>query len=121
MVDDISRILEAARMLNLGNLASGKIKLKEKKNVSNLAFLADVLTAECDMRKEKAVMARRKVSKLPDLKYDKNRATDVIKKQVKKLEELEWIKEGRNLIIIGECETGKTTLAPPAGLEPATS
>lgn len=31
MTDDISRIMEAARMLKLANIANGKIKLKEKK------------------------------------------------------------------------------------------
>lgn len=47
--------------------------------------------------------------------FDKNRILDGVKSQVNSLEKLDWIDEGKNLIIIGECETGKTALASHLG------
>ena len=113
---DILRIIEAAKKLNLANLANGNIKLKENPDKSNLEYLADILSLECEMRKSKVAHERKKASKLPDMAFDINRAIDGVQKQIKTLENLEWIDVCQNLIIIGKCETGKTALASHLGM-----
>ena len=54
-------------------------------------------------------------SRLPRREFDPERLKPGIAWQVEQLENMQWIDEGQNLVIIGKCDTGKTTLAAHIG------
>lgn len=54
-------------------------------------------------------------SRLPKKDFDPSRLKPGIAWQVEQLENMQWIDEGQNLVIIGKCDTGKTTLAAHIG------
>ena len=112
---DISKIIELARKLNLQNIAHGYIELEEKPDMNNLEYLSLILSQEVEMREEKAFVKREKESKLPYREFIKAKVNDGIAWQIDRLETLQWLEDTQNLIIIGKCDTGKTSLASHLG------
>jgi len=110
----ITEIQGLARTLNLQNIAKGVIDLSHDKE-SNLAYLKDVLQKEVDKREEFAVLRREKAGRLPKKEFACTNITSGIAWQIERLEELEWIEKDQNLILIGKCGCGKTSLAAHLG------
>jgi hypothetical protein len=110
----ISEIQELARILNLQNIAKGVIDLSHDKE-SNLAYLRDVLQQEVSKREECAVLKREKAGRIPKKTFVASHINSGIAWQIERLEELEWIEREQNLILIGKCSTGKTSLAAHLG------
>ena len=110
----ITEIQELARTLNLQNIAKGIIDLSQDKE-SNLAYLKDVLQKEVDKREEFAVLRREKAGRLPKKEFVTTNINSGIVWQIERLEELEWIEKDQNLILIGKCGCGKTSLAAHLG------
>lgn len=110
----ISEIQELARILNLQNIAKGVIDLSHDKE-SNLAYLRDVLQQEVSKREEYAILKREKAGRIPKKTFVASNINSGIAWQIERLEELEWIERGQNLILIGKCSTGKTSLAAHLG------
>ena len=110
----ITEIQELARTLNLQNIAKGIIDLSQDKE-SNLAYLKDVLQKEVDKREEFAVLRREKAGRLPKKEFVTTNINSGITWQIERLEELEWIEKDQNLILIGKCGCGKTSLAAHLG------
>lgn len=110
----ITEIQELARTLNLQNIAKGVIDLSHDKE-SNLAYLKDVLQKEVDKREEFAVLRREKAGRLPKKEFVTTNINSGIVWQIERLEELEWIEKDQNLILIGKCGCGKTSLASHLG------
>ena len=110
----ITEIQELARTLNLQNIAKGIIDLSHDKE-SNLAYLKDVLQKEVDKREEFAVLRREKAGRLPKKEFVTTNINSGIAWQIERLEELEWIEKDQNLILIGKCGCGKTSLAAHLG------
>ena len=107
---NLTGIYELAKKLNLQNLARGDIDLQNEK-LSNLDYLHMVLQAEVDMRTEVAVVKREKASRLPSKNFDKTKVSDGLLWHIEQLERMLWLEETQNLIFIGKCDTGKTSLA----------
>ena len=110
----ITEIQELARTLNLQNIAKGIINLSHDKE-SNLTYLKDVLQKEVDKREEFAVLRREKAGRLPKKEFVTTNINSGITWQIERLEELEWIEKDQNLILIGKCGCGKTSLAAHLG------
>jgi len=110
----IPEIQAVARELNLQNLARGKIDLSSA-SLKGLEFLRDILRAELDIRKQNAMIKREKEAKLPKNKFIKSKLNSGALWQIEKLEGLEWIEEDQNLVILGNCATGKTSFASHIG------
>lgn len=110
----ITEIQELARTLNLQNIAKGIIDLSHDKE-SNLAYLKDVLQKEVDKREEFAVLRREKAGRLPKKEFVTTNINSGIAWQIERMEELEWIEKDQNLILIGKCGCGKTSLAAHLG------
>lgn len=106
----ITEIQELARTLNLQNIAKGIIDLSHDKE-SNLAYLKEVLQKEVEKREEFAVLRREKAGRLPKKEFVTTNINSGIAWQIERLEELEWIEKDQNLILIGKCGSGKTSLA----------
>ena len=107
---NITEIYELAKKLNLQNLARGDIDLHNEK-LSNLDYLHMVLQTEVDMRTEVAVVKREKTSRIPSKSFDKTKVSDGLLWHIEQLERMLWLEESQNLIFIGKCDTGKTSLA----------
>lgn len=114
-MEDTSKIIEMARRLNLQNIAHGYIELEDKPNMTNKEYLAYILSQEVEMREERAYVKREKDSRLPYREFIKAKVNDGIAWQIERLESLQWLEETQNLIIIGKCDTGKTSLASHLG------
>ena len=110
----ISEIQELARILNLQNIAKGVIDLSHDKE-SNLAYLRDILQQEVSKREEYAILKREKAGRIPKKTFVTSNINSGIAWQIERLEELEWIEREQNLILIGKCSTGKTSLAAHLG------
>lgn len=111
---NISEIKEIAKILNLSNLAKGKIDLNaDYKN--KLDYLEYVLREELSYRKKTRIKNNKEISSLPNIKFNKSYLVDGVKWQIKEIEKLKFIEEDRNIIITGNCGTGKTALATEIG------
>lgn len=111
---DLIELYEKARLLNLQNLAHGKIELNQE-TVSNIDYLDNILSQELELRRQAAIKRHTNASRLPKKDFDPSRLKPGIAWQVEQLENMQWIDEGQNLVIIGKCDTGKTTLAAHIG------
>ena len=111
---DLIELYEKARLLNLQNLAHGKIDLN-RETVSNLDYLDYIFSQELELRGQAAIKRKTNASRLPNKQFDPEKLKPGIVWQVEQLETLDWIEEEQNLVIIGKCDTGKTTLAAHIG------
>ena len=111
---DITEIREMAQKLNLWNVARGYINLNDEK-LSNLDYLQMILEKELEIRARQKLIKMRKTSKLPAKEFDGSNLNEGLKWQLKQLYYLTWISEGENIIILGKCGTGKTSLAVQIG------
>ena len=110
----IGEIKELARQLGLYNIAKGYIDLADEK-LSNLDYIATVLQGEVQMREQTALVKREKTSRLPHKVFIKEKVGSGTAWQIEQLETLDWIDEEQNLVIIGKCGSGKTSLAAHLG------
>jgi DNA replication protein DnaC len=84
-------------------------------------FVAHLIEAEYDNRCERRTQRLIKnanfrfISQLEDIEYKAGR--NLIKKQILKISELRWLKNGENIIITGYTGTGKTFVSCAIGLK----
>jgi DNA replication protein DnaC len=92
-----------------------------QKSIEPVEALDLLLQAEVDSRKRKRTESRVKSSKIRRganfEDYDWNAKRDLTKSQFKELYQLNWLKEGRPLILVGPTGVGKTFLARAIGLQ----
>lgn len=98
---DLIELYEKARLLNLQNLAHGKINLN-RETISNIDYLDYILSAELELRSQAAIKRNRNASRLPQREFDPAWLKPGISWQVEQLESLQWIVEEQNLVIIGK-------------------
>jgi DNA replication protein DnaC len=111
---DIVEIREMAQRLNLWNIAKGYIDLNDEK-LSNLDYLKMVLEKELELRVRQKHIKMKKASKLPNKVFDDSNLNKGLKWQIKQLYQLTWIDDEQNIILLGKCGTGKTSLAVQMG------
>ena len=111
---DITEIRELAQKLNLWNIARGYIDLNDEK-LSNLDYLKMVLEKELEIRARQKHTKLRKASKIPNKAFDASNSNKGLKWQIKQLSHLMWLNEEQNVILLGKCGTGKTSLAVHLG------
>ena len=110
----IGEIKELARQLGLYNIAKGYVDLADEK-LSNLDYIATVLQGEVNIREQTALVKREKTSRLPHKVFIKEKVGSGTAWQIEQLESLDWIDKEQNLVIIGKCGSGKTSLAAHLG------
>lgn len=81
----------------------------------NISRKSCILSQELELRRQAAIKRHTKASRLPKKDFDPSRLKPGIAWQVEQLDNMQWIDEGQNLVIIGKCDTGKTTLAAHIG------
>ena len=82
---DLIELYEKARLLNLQNLAHGKIELNQE-TVSNIDYLDYILSQELELRRQAAIKRHTNASRLPKKDFDPSRLKPGIAWQVEQLE-----------------------------------
>ena len=103
-----SKIKAMAKELNLQTIVKGKLI---ELGMGNLDYLEMMLSGEIENRRQNSIAKARRNSNLPNTMFDKSLLQPTAKHQVEKLLDCIWIRNTRNLLIIGEPSTGKTALA----------
>lgn len=111
---DINSIQQLAKSLNLFHIADGSVDLHNE-SLSNLDYLEYVLRAESNMRLQSRAARLKRRSKLPQKQYDDTVLNSGQLWQIEQLETMERTSSFQNLLIIGKCATGKTSLAVRIG------
>ena len=111
---DIKIIQDLARTLNLQNIASGVIDLNDE-TISNKEYLYKVLLEEVNIRKKNKLKDLKHMSRLKPLVFDEVRISDGLKWQLSRIKEMDFNETRENIIIVGDCSTGKTSLATMIG------
>ena len=111
---DIKVIQDLARILNLQNIASGVIDLNDE-TISNKEYLYKVLLEEVNIRKKNKLKDLKHMSRLKPLVFDEVRISDGLKWQLSRIKEMDFNETRENIIIVGDCSTGKTSLATTIG------
>ena len=107
---DNAEIRMLARQLNLMNLANGLIDIDDE-FVSNKEYLFRILQEETVLRAKKKAAERYKGSYLPKKEFDDAGITSGLMWQLDKIREFDFHKNQQNIMIVGDCATGKTALA----------
>lgn len=107
---DIADIKELARSLCLMNIANGVIDLNDE-TISNKDYLYNVLKQETEMRAKKKADDLHKESRLPKSVFDETRITSGLRWQLDEIKKINFHNTIQNIMIVGECATGKTSLA----------
>lgn len=112
---DAKEIQELAKILNLQNIANGTIDLNDE-TISNKEYLYKILLEEVNIRNANKLKDFKKASRLKQLTFDETRITDGLKWQLSKLKEFDFALKRQNIFIVGDCSTGKTSLASTLGM-----
>ena len=110
----VTEIRDLARILGLWNIAKGNIDITDE-TVSNMDYICNIFLAEIEMRGAKKKETLRKESHLPDKAFDKSKITQGLKWQLQKIEQFNFKEQIQDFVIVGDCGTGKTSLATEIG------
>lgn len=84
-------------------------------------FIEEILKYELEKREEKSIEKRMKWARFPYLKtiknFDLTEQVSISQRQLTQLEELNWLEQQYNLILLGPPGVGKTHLAVGIGIE----
>ncbi len=111
---DSKDIQALARILNLQNIANGEINLENEK-LSNKDYLYNILLEEVNIRNANKLKGIKKDAKLPSKVFDYTRITEGLKWQLEKIKRIDFSSTKQNIFIVGDCSTGKTSLASELG------
>jgi DNA replication protein DnaC len=107
----------AAKTLCLSTVkdqATGMAEAAAKQRLSHKAFLAEVLSAECDERDARRRLRRVNEAKFPRTKrltdFDTSQVPDLPAATLANLAAGSWIDAGQPLVLLGDSGTGKTHL-----------
>lgn len=121
---DIERIITASRRLSMNSVAESIAELLQQaasQNQSHAWVIASLLESEAASRSQAAQRRRIRTAAFPQLKY----LHDIIREELPEdaraalpeLETLDFIKNGRNVVLYGNPGTGKTHTAIALGIE----
>ncbi len=111
---DSKDIQALARILNLQNIANGEINLENEK-LSNKDYLYNILLEEVNIRNANKLKGIKKDAKIPSKVFDYTRITEGLKWQLEKIKRIDFSSIKQNIFIVGDCSTGKTSLASELG------
>jgi DNA replication protein DnaC len=117
----ITEYLKTLRLPGIRRNYEAEAKEAAMKDISYEAYLYSLLTHEMEMRNENRKKDRIKYAEFPYKKYFEELKPEYLPedamKKLKMLKSLDFIKEGRNLIMSGSPGTGKTHIAIALGIE----
>ena len=118
------RIVRYARNLRMGALADGLedyLTFAAMENLSHAELLERVLKQETDRRNDQKTADRIRLASFPQKKYLQEIERDELPKDaavaLPELETLDFVRNGRNVVMYGNPGTGKTHLAIALGMK----
>lgn len=111
---DISELRELARKLNLMNIANGVIDI-DNEVLSNKDYLYKIFTQELEIRYQNKVKELSSGANLPRKTFNHSKITKGLEWQLERLKETNFSNTRQKIIIVGECSSGKTSLASEIG------
>jgi DNA replication protein DnaC len=112
-VKSIESLLRNLRLPTAANELES-ILSAQKKAVST-GWVEDLLTRELDDRREKALQSRIKLAKFPELKstenFDWDFNPDINREKIEELSDLDFLKNNKIILLLGQPGTGKTHIA----------
>ena len=119
--EKITEYLKLLRLPGFRNNYEAEAKEAVVKDISYEMYLYTLLNHEMDLRNENRKKDRVKYAEFPYKKYFEDLKTEYLPedaiKKVKALKSLDFVKEGRNLILSGSPGTGKSHIAMALGIE----
>ncbi|MFA7612467.1 MAG: IS21-like element helper ATPase IstB [Acholeplasmatales bacterium] len=119
-MNEIEKMAHKLKLSHIKNNYSASISEAMDKNASYEDFLKIILSNELSVRETNGVNRRIRIAKYPYLKYLHDLKLDVfpieIANQIRELQSLRFLDEGRNVILVGNPGVGKTHTAIGLGL-----
>ena len=97
------------------NIANGTIELNNE-TIFNKDYLYNILLEEVHIRNANKLKSFKKSSRLKQLIFDETKIIDGLKWQLSKLKDFDFALKRQNIFIVGDCSTGKTSLASTLGM-----
>lgn len=123
-LSDMERILNASRRLSMNSIPESITEILENaasQNLSHASVIADMLENEIESRSIAAQRRRIRTAAFPQLKYLHELIREELPQEARaalpELETLEFVKNGRNVVLYGNPGTGKTHTAIALGIE----
>ena len=121
LITEIKKYVTELKIPGINQSLKMKIEEAYKLDKSYEEFLKEIFEEAYDLRKENGRKGRIRNAKFPYSKYLDSLQVEYLpeeaKKKLKELKTLEFIKEGRNIILAGNPGTGKTHLSVGLGIE----
>lgn len=119
-INDIRKYIQELKLPGVSNILKEKLEQAYQTDMSYEGFLKDLLEVGVDTRKENGKKNRIRNAKFPYKKYLEDLLVDCLpedaKKRLKELKTLQFIEEGRNIILAGNPGTGKTHISIGLGI-----
>lgn len=124
MSKSVADIQQAFKQLRLAETAEGLPELlrqAEQVSWTYLEFLEELTTLELRRREEKSIEKRLSWARFPYHKplhmFQLEEQAAITERQMKQLQEFQWLEQSYNLILLGPPGAGKTLLAVGLGIE----
>ena len=115
MNDELDHLLTVLRLKKIREIIDRELVRMQEHPTSPAEFLAKLLRAEHEDRRQRATEGRVKRAKIPEIwsleTFPWDRQPGINRHQIRQLAELEFIPTGTNLVFIGNAGTGKTGIA----------
>ena len=111
---EVGEIRELARKLNLMNIANGVIDI-DNEIISNKEYLYKILEQEINIRCQNKIKELKNDAHLPKKVFDYSKITKGLEWQLDRIKQFDFKNNIQNIIIVGECSSGKTALAAEIG------
>lgn len=123
-LSDMERILNASRRLSMNSIAetiADTLQDAASQNLSHAAVIASMLENELESRSLAAQRRRIRTAAFPQFKYLHDLIREELPEEARtalpELETLDFVKNGRNVVLYGNPGTGKTHTAIALGIE----
>lgn len=120
-MDKISELAYKLKLPYIKNYFTDEVDEATNLDKSHYQFLLDILEKEYELRRENGIKNKMNKAKFPYKKYLENLDREALpveaKKRLKELETLNFIKEGQNIILIGNAGVGKTHISIGLGIK----